>query len=69
MEMNGGCTEINEKCTEMSGRETGMNGMETGMNGMEMECLGSNGGSTEGWDILLSQWNGVMEVWIRGMGF
>ena len=67
MEMNGGCTEINEKCTEMSGREMGMNGMETGMNGME--SLGSNGGSTEGWDILLSRRNGVTEVRIRGSGF
>ena len=25
-----------------------------------MECLGSDGGSTKGWDILLSQWVKLM---------
>ena len=34
-----------------------------------MERLGSDGGSTEGWDILLSRRNGVTEVRIGGTGF
>ena len=34
-----------------------------------MERLGSDGGLMEGWDILLSQRNGVTEVRIRRTGF
>ena len=61
--MNGRCTEMNE--IKVHGNEWKGNGNE--WNGMEH--LGSDGGSTEGWDILLSRQNGVTEVRIGGSGF
>ena len=79
MEINGGKRRVNgnewkvhRNEWKMHGNEWKVNGNKWKGNGNEwkgMERLGSDGGLTEGWDILLSQWNRVTEVRIGRMGF
>ena len=72
MEINRDKWRVNRNEWKVYGSEWKVHGNEWKVNRNEwkgMEHLGSDGGSTEGWDILLSRQNGVTEVQIGRTGF